>query len=133
NSGNASIPKLIFDIEIPGRHEQYLAEVVVRDDSLREAVEITWRQTESRINPRCQVIVSPFLNSGEAFEVLIYFDNTVDNCKVYCRMKDVRSKVRAGEHKSLRNAIAESTYILGVLGAVFVLLASAISLVYLYF
>lgn len=133
NTGNTSIQDLKFDIEIPGDHPQYIAEAAITDGYLRKAIKITYDEPALKNNPRLHVTVSPFLNSKEAFEIFIYFDNTTKNCNIYCRMEDVKSKVRYREHKSLRDVIIEGPYIFGILGALFVILANVISLGVVFF
>jgi hypothetical protein len=74
NTGNTSISPCHFDIEIPGEHHQFLAELTTQDPDLRSAIEITWDEPQVTRDPRFHFRISPLLNSKEAFEVLLYFD-----------------------------------------------------------
>jgi hypothetical protein len=98
NRGNTTISEFRFDIEIVGDHPHYLAELAVADEDLRKAVNITWDEPATRTNPRFHIDVSPFLNRGESFQVLLYFDGKSDDCNVHCRIEDVKTRVRRGKH-----------------------------------
>ncbi len=102
NTGNVSIGDFKFDIEIPGAHQSYLAEVLVNDAELRKAIVITTDQPAPSVNPTFHVNVGTFLNSKETAQIAIFFDGETEDCKVRCRIADVYSKVKVGEPFELR-------------------------------
>jgi hypothetical protein len=103
NTGNVSIGDFRFDIEIPGEHKGYLADVDVKDADLRKAIQITTDQPPPSYNPALHVNVSSFINAGEAFKIGLFFDNESVDCVVRCRIADVRAKVKWGEPLGLRD------------------------------
>jgi hypothetical protein len=95
NTGNTPIAPCQFDIEMPGEHFQFLAELITRDADLRKAIQITWDEPQVTNNPRFHCQVSPFLNAKESFEVLLYFDKEAHKCNIHCRIED--TKIRLNE------------------------------------
>jgi hypothetical protein len=48
-----------------------------------------------RVDPT-YTISMPYLNPKESVEVVLFFDDAVEECKVFCRMEDVKVKIRRG-------------------------------------
>jgi hypothetical protein len=108
NTGNTSIAPCRFDIEMPGEHIQFLAELTTRDADLRNAIQITWDEPQVTNNPRFYFQVSPFLNAKESFEVLLYFDKETQKCIVHCRIEDTKIKLKRGPHLSIKEILSQS-------------------------
>lgn len=108
NTGNTSIAPCRFDIEMPGEHFQFLAELTTRDADLRKAIQITWDEPQVTNDPRFHFQVSPFLNAKESFEVLLYFDKEAHKCNIHCRMEDTKIKLKRGPHLSIKEILSQS-------------------------
>jgi hypothetical protein len=117
NTGNVSIEGFNFDIEIPGEHKGYLADMLVDDEDLRKSITFSTDQPPPTSNPTLHVKVGGFLNPRESFKVGIFFDDATVNCKVRCRIADVKSKVKRGEPIGIRE-IWRSGVVLELLGVI---------------
>ena len=71
-------------------------ELVVEDAELRKAVTITWDEPRVTMNPRFHIGVTPFFNSSESFKVLVYSDGVTKDCKICCRVEDIKRGSKAG-------------------------------------
>jgi hypothetical protein len=131
NTGNTSIVPCVFDVEIPGEHNQFLAELTTKDPDLRRAIEITWDEPQVTNDPRFHFRVSPFLNAKESFEVLFYFDKETNKCNIHCRIEDTKTKIKRGPHVSIADIWAQSEIIQLIIGLV-ALMAAAIAAGVLY-
>jgi hypothetical protein len=118
NTGNTPIAPCPFDVEIPGEHNQFLAELTTKDPDLRRAIEITWDEPQVRNDPRFHFRVSPFLNPKESFEILFYFDKETNKCKIHCRIEETKTKIKRGPHLSIADIWAQSEIIPQIIGAV---------------
>jgi hypothetical protein len=103
NTGNVSIENFTFDVEMPGEHKGYLADVLADHGELRKAISITTDQPPPTLNPTFHVKVAGFLNPRESFKMAIFFDEEAVDCKVRCRVADVKAKVKSGEHVGIRD------------------------------
>jgi hypothetical protein len=108
NTGNTSIAPCAFDVEIPGEHIQFLAELTTKDPDLRRAIEITWDESQVTNDPRFHFRVSPFLNATESFEVLFYFDKETNKRNIHCRIEETKTKIKQGPHLSIADIWAQS-------------------------
>jgi hypothetical protein len=93
NVGNVSVPNLKYEIVVPGTHQVALAEAGTENFQLRQEIVITG--TNRNADPAFTVSVT-FLNPKESFDVEIFFDGRMTNCEVYCRMEELKVKVRKG-------------------------------------
>jgi len=94
NTGNSNIEKFSFNIEIPGEHEGYLYDVVADNRDLYAAISIS--SPVSAHNPTFNVTVGTFLNPGEEFKVVVFFDQEAARCNVQCRVPDTRVTIKHG-------------------------------------
>jgi hypothetical protein len=121
NTGNTSIAGFKFDIEIPGTHQQYLAELIVDDAALRNAINITWDEPPLTADPMFHIAVAPFFNKREWFKVLVYSDGETTKCKIHCRVEDVKTKIKSGPHISIADLKREHWKIVLAIGFVAVI------------
>jgi hypothetical protein len=93
NTGNAVISDFQFLVEIPGHHPFHFADVIAADVLLKEQTGYTtnWKEGGSSLQNRVSI---RFFNPGEQFELVMCFDGEPTDCNVYCRMADVKSKVK---------------------------------------
>jgi hypothetical protein len=50
-------------------------------------------------------ISCPFLNPREVFEIIVFFEGAAGECKVRCRLSDVKIRFKSGEYLPLRDAL----------------------------
>jgi hypothetical protein len=130
NIGNTSIDPFAFDVEIPGKHEGYLAELVGGEPQLREAISITTDQPPPTMNPALHVQLSSFFNPKESFKLAVFFDGDAVDCTIQCRVADVKTKVKYGEYLPSVSRIARYGKVLGQVATAFVgTIAAAIILI----
>ncbi|MFH1343102.1 MAG: hypothetical protein ABIL01_18145 [Pseudomonadota bacterium] len=108
STGNRSVNELKFDIEIPGLHTEFLAELGVENEALRKSIGISWDEPRKTEGPRFHVDVTPFIKPKEAFRILLFFDGSASECLVHCRMDDVEAKVKHGEPLSFTELFARA-------------------------
>jgi hypothetical protein len=96
NIGNIAIQHLSFDVVIPGEHTA-VAVASARNLDLRRSVQVESKYDDIKIpiDPMYAISTS-YLNPKESFEIALFFDGKVDECEVYCRMEDVKIKIRRG-------------------------------------
>lgn len=94
NTGNVSLKTVDFYIEIPGQHSAYLAEVVADDPDLTSSIKIATSNSGPAVNPVLHVVVEGFVNPREFFNVIAFFDGSTTDCKVRCRVADVKVKIK---------------------------------------
>jgi hypothetical protein len=97
NTGNESISGIRFDIEVPGEHRGYLADVIVDSVELRKEITIATDHPPLTNSPIFHVNVATFPNPKESFKIAVFYDGEVSNCVVRSRIADVRSRVKEGE------------------------------------
>ena len=97
NTGNVSLESLKFDIEIPGEHHSYLANLIEGDRELRRVVDIAMDQPPAYFNPTFHVNVGSFLNANEVLGIAVFFDNAAYDCIVRCRLPGVKTRTRVGK------------------------------------
>lgn len=95
NSGNTTLKDVKFDVMIYGSHPFHISEVSMRDANLLGAIKTDWG-IDGSSNPKLSVSVD-FLNPKETFELLMYYDGEPEQPTVYCRMEEVRVKLKTGE------------------------------------
>ena len=95
NRGNTNIEKFSFNIEIAGEHGGYLYDVVADNRELYDAITIS-SQANSR-SPTFNVSVGTFLNSGEEFTIVVFFDEEAARCNIQCRVPDTRVTIKRGK------------------------------------
>jgi hypothetical protein len=108
STGNRSTGELKFDIEMPGEHIEYLADIETDDGELKRAIKVSWVEPRQTVDPRFNVTVSPFMKPKESFKILLYFDGVAENCLVHCRLDDVSTTVKNGEYVSFWSAFARA-------------------------
>jgi hypothetical protein len=91
NSGNKEIKEPSFQIRIAGSHQLRIIEVRSDDGQLKNAVQTVWGREG---NDDVVRIAAPFLNPGERFRVLIFFDGPTVDCDVSCRVEGVNVRIR---------------------------------------
>jgi hypothetical protein len=94
NKGNVAIQNLSFDVVILGEHTA-LPGISAKNHRIARSVEVK-SEIENRVDP-IFAISTPYLNPKEAFEIDLFFDGEADECRVYCRMEDVKIKIKGGD------------------------------------
>ena len=93
NKGNAAIQNLTFDVTISGNHT-VLPTVLAKELALSKSIQVLPKYDEkSKIDP-IYTVCAPYLNPGELFDLVLFFDGPTDECRVYCRMEDVKTKIK---------------------------------------
>jgi hypothetical protein len=118
NTGNTSMSGFKFDIEIPGTHQQYLAELIVDDAALRNAIDISWDDPPLTADPKFHVAIASFFNKKECFKVLVYSNGETTKSKIHCRVEDVQTKIKSGPHISIADFKREHWKIVLAIGFV---------------
>jgi uncharacterized membrane protein len=126
NTGNTSMSGFKFDIEIPGTHQQYLAELIVDDAALRNAIDISWDDPPLTADPKFHVAIASFFNKKECFKVLVYSNGETTKSKIHCRVEDVQTKIKSGPHISIADFKREHWKIVLAIGFVAVILVSGV-------
>jgi hypothetical protein len=115
NRGNTAIQDFTFDIVINGDHQFAAAELNSDDVKLVNAVKIVDRESKQPYDPIFHVSI-PFLNPGESFEVVLFFDGTTNDCQVYCRMEDMKFKVVRAQKSDVLDLLGSTSIKIGLLG-----------------
>lgn len=117
NTGNTSIADFQFDIEIPNLHHEYMAEIVVDNPDLQKAVKLNFDELRTEVDPRIRFNIVPFFNGSESFKVLVYSDGVTKDCKIHCRVQDVKTRIKSGPYMSFmdfKRAVLSEASIFGV-------------------
>jgi hypothetical protein len=95
NTGNVSLKSVDFYVEIPGQRSAYLADVIAGPPDLTSGIKIITASAGPTVNPVFHVVLESFLNPGESFNVVAFFDGNTSDCKVRCRIADVKVTIKS--------------------------------------
>jgi hypothetical protein len=93
NKGNAVINNVVFRLVISGEHT-VIPTVIARQLDLRRSIHVS-TDPDNSLDPIC-TISTEYLNPNEAFAIVLFFDGHHNECSIYCRMEDVKIKIRRG-------------------------------------
>lgn len=119
NTGNTSIADFRFDIEIPNLHHEYMAEVIVDNSDLQKAVKLNFDEPRVDVDPMIRFNIVPFFNGSESFKVLVYSDGVTKDCKIHCRVQDVKTRIKSGPYMSFmdfkRAALSDASILVALI------------------
>ena len=115
NASNVPLENISFDLVFPGNHPVALADRVVSNDKLREAIKIHFDQDASPTNRRFTISL-PFFNKGESFDLKTFYDDPPEAPRIECRLVGIETRIDTAE-EVLAGETRGRTIAIGAAGA----------------